>query len=444
MNDPIIRRLCDLVDASPTAFHAVDNMAAALEARGGLCLDERSAWHLEPGRLYFVRRSLSALIAFRPGLRPPVEEGFVLAGAHTDSPALKLRFEKTVAARGMQRSPVEVYGGPIVSTWLDRPLSLAGRVALRTGDGRVENRLVNFSRPVGVIPNLAIHLNRDLNKGFEYNVQTQLPVLIGSSGMEGGASADEPGKAPRSPIAALVAGELGVEEAAILGADLYFVDAQKTLVIGKEGELINGYRLDDLLGCHAILEAFLKAEPSLHGQVACFLDNEEIGSRSSQGADSSFTRDLLGRIAALQGTTSEGFYRALASSFSLSVDVAQAWHPAYADKYDESYAPLLNGGPAVKVNANLRYATDAEAEARFRILCEESGRPCQKFMSRADMSPGSTIGPMSNALTGIRTVDIGHPLLSMHSIRETGGTRDHEAMIDVLTRAFTASPGIAP
>jgi aspartyl aminopeptidase len=303
----------------------------------------------------------------------------------------------------------------------------------------VENRLVNFARAVGLIPNLAIHLNREVNKGFEYNAQNHLPVLLASRGGEGG----KPGEAglPSSAVAALVATELGIEAEAILAADLYFVDAQKTSLFGPDEELINGYRLDDLLGCHAILEAFFRAEPSLHGQVACFLDNEEVGSRSIQGADSSFLRDLLGRIAALQGTTSEGFYRALASSFSISVDVAQAFHPAYADKYDEAFAPLLNGGPAVKVNANQRYATDAEGEARFRLLCQAAGCGCQKFMSRADATPGSTIGPLSASLTGIKTVDIGHPLLSMHSIRETSGSRDHEAMIEALLKGFTTPPG---
>ena len=341
----------------------------------------------------------------------------------------------------MARAAVEIYGGPIVSTWLDRPLSLAGRVALRGAAG-VENRMVNFARPVGIIPNLAIHLNRDVNKGFEYNVQNHLPVLLSSKGEEALAvspATQASGPAPTA-IARLVADELGVDAADILGADLYFVEAQKTSVFGSEGELVNGYRLDDLTGCHAILEAFLQSAPSPHGQVACFLDHEEIGSRSIQGADSSFIRDLLGRIAALQGTTTEGFYRALASSFSVSVDVAQALHPSYQEKYDERFAPLLNGGPAVKVNANMKYATDAESEGRFRLYCAAASVPYQKFMSRADMAPGSTIGPLSASLTGIRTVDIGAPLLSMHSIRETVGSRDHEAMVSVLARHFATKP----
>jgi aspartyl aminopeptidase len=445
MNQQLVKQLCDFVDASPTAYHAVGNIAAALEAAGAVRLAEGEAWKLEPGCAYFVARSDSGLIAFRTGLRPPAEEGFALAGGHTDSPALKLRLEKPLSGRGMDRAAVEVYGGPIVSTWLDRPLSLAGRAVIRTrnaaasGGAPLETRLVNFARPVGLIPNLAIHLNREVNKGFEYNAQNHLPVLLSASG-EAAAAGSAAGTAMGSPAARLVAAELGVEPEDILGADLFFVDAQKVAVIGPQSELVNGYRLDDLTACHAILAAFLASSPAAHGQVACFLDHEEVGSRSIQGADSSFIRDTLGRIASLQGTSTEGFYRALASSFSVSVDVAQAFHSSYAEKYDESFAPVLNGGPAVKVNANQRYATDAEAEGRFRLLCAEAGYPCQKFMSRADMAPGSTIGPLSASITGIKTVDVGAPLLSMHSIRETVGARDHEAMTAVIGRHFAASP----
>jgi len=434
---------------------------AALERQGARFLDERSDWKLEPGALYFTRRAGSSLIAFRPGLEPPATTGFALAGSHTDSPGLKARFGKSLSGKGLERVPVEVYGGPIISTWLDRPLSLAGRVVLRSPGASVgfsasasnltETRLVNLARPIGVIPNLAIHLNREMNKGFEYNAQGQLPVLVaalpmGPTGIgKGSNDAIEP-----SWLHGLVARELGVDPSAILGADLFFVDAQKVCVMGVGDELVNGYRLDDLLGCHAVLEGFLTSEPGAHSQVACFMDNEEVGSKTAQGADSAFLRDVLGRINALSVSPSfsytlsesetENFYRALASSFNISVDVAQAFHPSYAEKFDEGFAPVLNAGPAVKANANFKYATDAESEAAFRLLCEEADVACQKFMSRADLVPGSTIGPMSASLTGIPTVDIGHPLLSMHSIRETAGIRDHEAMVAVLARHFSRGP----
>ncbi len=438
MQNALIKRLSDFLDASPTAYHAVDNISAALLAAGAERLDEKAEWKLEPGAAYFVVRSGTALIAFRPGLRAPAEEGFALAGAHTDSPGLKLRYGKAISDGAMERAPVEIYGGPIVSTWLDRPLSLAGRVAVKNTNGGLDLRLVNFARPVGIIPNLAIHLNREINKGFEYNVQDNLPVLL-SAGQPGtGPDADsaQNGGVQVSVLNSLLGAELGVDPDQILGADLFFVESMKTAVFGPQNELINGYRLDDLTGCHAVLEAFLATPPAAHGQFALFFDNEEIGSRSIQGADSSFLRDILARVSALQHSGTEDFYRAIAQSFSISIDVAQAYHPSYAAKFDEPFSPRLNGGPAVKLNANLRYATDAEAEGRFRIICGEAGVPCQKYLSRADMSPGSTIGPLSSAHCGIKTLDIGAPLLSMHSIRETCGTLDHGYMVAALARHF--------
>jgi Aspartyl aminopeptidase len=430
MSSPI-DRFIDFVAASPTAFHAADSIEAQLVAAGAQRLDERGAWKLEPGRAYFVSRSGSALIAFRTGTKNPQDAGFMVAGAHTDSPALKARLEKSLSGKGMERVAVEVYGGPIVSSWLDRPLSLAGRVALRGRTGRVESRLVNFDRAVGVVPDLAIHLNRDMNKGFEYNAQTQLPVLVAANGALG-----ETRTADRAWALGLVADELSVDLDSVLGADLFFVDAQRPILFGAESELMNGPRLDDLLGCHAILEAFLGAKAGEAGQVAAFMDNEEVGSRTAQGADSSFLRDILARITSLSGCDEQGIYRALASSFCVSVDVAQAFHPSYAEKFDDFYAPLLNGGPAVKANANFRYATDAQTEGRFRLLCEAAGAPCQKFQSRADVAPGSTIGTMNAALTGMPTVDVGAPLLSMHAIRETAGVRDHELMIAALGKLY--------
>jgi len=441
MQNALVKRLSDFLDASPTAFHAVDNIAAALLAAGAERLDEKAEWKLEPGATYFVVRSGTALIAFRPGLKAPAEEGFALAGAHTDSPGLKLRYGKSMIDGGMERVPVEIYGGPIVSTWLDRPLSLAGRVAVKNSSGSLDLRLVNFGRPVGIIPNLAIHLNRDINKGFEYNAQDNLPVLLSAAQPSAAASAPSDaaslsGGLQPGALGKMLGAELGVDPAQILSADLFFVESARTAVFGPDNELINGYRLDDLSGCHAVLEAFLSTPPAGHGQFALFFDNEEIGSRSIQGADSSFLRDMLARVSALQHTGTEDFYRAIAKSFSISIDVAQAYHPSYASKFDERFSPCLNGGPAVKLNANMRYATDAEAEGRFRLICEEAGVPCQKYLSRADMSPGSTIGPLSSAHCGIKTLDIGAPLLSMHSIRETGGTLDHGYMVAALARHF--------
>lgn len=430
------RALCDFLDASPTAFHAADSIAAALRASGAVRLDEREAWKLEAGKTYYVDRNGSSVIVFRPGTALPEDSGFAMAGAHTDAPALRVRPEKALRARRSERIAVEVYGGPIVSTWLDRPLSLAGRVAVRGKDGRAMARLVNLARPVAVVPNLAIHLNREVNKGFEYNAQNHLPALCAWP-------AEEAADQARAPWALqAVAAELGVEVKDVLGTELFLVDAQRALAFGPDAELVNSGRADDLAGCHAILQAFRQSEPKPHAQVAVFFDNEEVGSATLQGADGIYLRDLLERVSEALGSGGEGFKRALSRSFSVSVDAAQGWHPSYADKYDETYGPVLNGGPAVKANANFRYATDALSEAAFRSLCAEAGVPCQKFQVRADQTPGSTIGPISSKLTGVRTVDVGAPLLAMHSIRETVGGRDHEWMIAAIRKLFERGPDL--
>lgn len=426
-----VRSLCNFIDASYTAYHAAENISAALSARGARELSERDAWNLEPGVAYFVRRGGSAVIAFRTGMLPPGGSGFVLSGGHTDSPGLKVRIEKALIARNLARTPVEVYGGAILSGWLDRPLSLAGRLAVRTGEG-IREVLYASQEPVGVIPNLAIHLNREINKGIEYNPHQHLPVLVDTIDARDGKSAREwPWALSRA------ASELGISPDAVLGADLFFVEAQPCREFGN---LVNGPRLDDLAGCHSVLEAFLQSPPTPHGQIACFMDAEEVGSMTAQGADSSFMRDVIARILLAAGAPAQDFYRALARSLFVSVDASQAWHPAYAEKFDEFYAPLLNGGPALKAGANWKYATDAGAEAMFREACARAGVAPQKYMSRPDILPGSTIGPMTSSHLGVRTVDVGHPLLGMHAIRETIGASDHPRMIAALTASYAQPP----
>lgn len=434
------KALCDYIDAAPTAYHAVDAAAAMLAAYGAIRLDEREAWHLEAGKAYYVLRDAASLVAFRLGRKPASEAGFVLSGAHADAPGLRARMGKTVAARGIERVAVEQYGGPIHATWLDRPLSLAGRVVVRV-NGAMVPRLVNLARPVAVIPNLAIHFNRDMNKGVEYPMQSALLPVVAARGMP-------PVTAPSSAangsgwLERVVADELGVPPADIVSAELSFVDAAPAIVFGSDGELLSAPRIDNLEGCHAVLTAFAGAPATDHGQFAVLFDNEEIGSESLRGANSSFLRGLLERVCSLTDQSgAEALHRALARSFSVSVDGAQGWHPSYADKFDEDFAPVINGGPAIKSNANLRYATDALTEARFREYCEAAGVPCQRFRMRADLAPGTTIGPISSALLGVRTVDVGVPMLAMHSIRETGGSHDHDSMIAALTAMYAQGPG---
>jgi aspartyl aminopeptidase len=481
-----IRALCDYIDASPTAFHAVDSAMALLKAHGGIRLYEADSWRLDPGTLYFVVRDDAALIAFRTGTKAPAEAGFAIAGAHTDAPGLRARIEKSVASRGMERVAVEVYGGPIHSSWLDRPLSLAGRVVTRSADGSLRVGLVNFARPVAQIPNLAIHFNREVNKGVEFPVHTALLPLVaakgspgktgsagltdsaGSAGSGGAAVSTGSGATGSSWVLRALATELGVSESDILSAELTFIDAAKSFVYGEQGEILSAPRIDNLAGCHAILTAFCAAGPAAHGQMAVLFDNEEIGSGTSRGAASSLLSTILSRICIaspgkITGTDgvpasadsgmpagtyqtplnqAEDAYRALARSFQVSVDGAQAWHPGYADKFDEDFAPVLNGGPTVKANANVRYATEAIGEAMFKAWCAQAGVPCQRFRMRADLAPGSTIGPVSSALLGVRTVDVGVPMLAMHAAREIAGAADHDMMIAALGAFYASGPRV--
>lgn len=435
MNNQEAQKLCDYIDASPSAFHAVEQAEAMLKAKGAQRLDEGQAWKLDPGSSYYVVRDSASLIAFRMGTLPPHESGFALSGAHSDFPGLRARLEKAVSAKGFERVAVEAYGGPIHATWTDRPLSLAGRVVLRASGGSFTSRLVNFARPIAVVPNLAIHFNREMNKGIEYPMNSALLPLAAA-------------RAPADPAPAeswllrALARELNVEPANIVGADLGFVDAASSFLFGDELELISAPRIDNLEGCHAILSAFMDAQPAVHTQVAILFDNEEIGSGTARGADSTYLRDILERVCALGNAGPESAWRALSKSINVSVDGAQGWHPSYADRFDEDYAPLLNRGPAVKANANVRYATDALGEAAFRACCETAGVPCQRFRMRADLVPGSTIGPVSSALLGVRTVDVGVPMLAMHSIRETAGSFDHDAMIRALGVFYAAGPAL--
>jgi aspartyl aminopeptidase len=444
MNTHNIRALCDYIDASPTAFHAVDSAMALLKAHGAVRLYEAERWELAPGALYFVVRDDAALIAFRTGTGTPAECGFAIAGAHTDAPGLRARIEKSVTSRGMERVAVEVYGGPIHSTWLDRPLSLAGRIVIKGADGKPRAVLVNFARPVAQIPNLAIHFNREVNKGVELPIHTALLPLVATRVPSAQAKMENPGS---SWVLRAVAAELGLPEADILGAELTFSDAGKSFVYGNDNEILSAPRIDNLAGCHAILMALCEALPASHGQMIALFDNEEIGSGTSRGAASSLLTTILNRIGLAYAASTaadvnaEDLYRILARSFLVSVDGAQAWHPGYADRFDEDFAPVLNGGPAVKANANVRYATEALGEAMFRAWCASAGVPCQRFRMRADLAPGSTIGPVSSALLGVRTVDVGTPMLAMHSAREIAGAFDHDMMIAAITTFFNAGPG---
>ncbi len=428
--DQSIKRLMEFVDASPTPFQAVDSLKSTLEAAGAISLDERAVWQLEPGALYYVERGGSALIAFRIGLKPASEGGFLLAGAHTDSPTLKLRPEKKLNPKGYLMLSLESYGSAILSGWLDRPLGIAGNIAVRENDS-VSTHYYISHEPMAVIPNLAIHLNRDINKGFEYNLHHHMPALFGlASAKDEGSS-----ESPYGEIVRRIASELSIDPSSVVSIDLRFFDMEPSRLI--DNSLINAPRLDDLAGCAAIVEAFIGVEAQSATQVACFFDSEEIGSMTPGGAQSAYLRDTLARIALASRSSGQDFYRALANSSCISVDASQAIHPGYLDKFDDYYTPVLGKGVAVKSNANMNYSTDFVSAQIAAAVAGRAGISTQRYMARADLQPGKTIGPITASRTGIPTLDVGHPLLAMHAIRETIAASDHLDMIKFL-KAFYA------
>jgi aspartyl aminopeptidase len=424
--------LVSFINSSPTAFHATRNLAEGFLQKGFTEVLESQTWNLKPGGKYFVRRNGSALVAFVCGLKKPWEAGFRAMGAHTDSPALRVKPKGELLKEVYNSVRVELYGGPIVSTWLDRELGLAGRVfALQNGN--VTSKLVNTNRPVAIVPNLAIHMNREVNKGFEYNPHNHLSAIFAAS--------DAPGKA--GMLFDLLAEESGLPASAIVDADLFFHDATPARLCGKNNDFIVAPRLDNLAMCHAIMNATQQTEDAHHTTMAFFFDNEETGSCTYQGADSSFAAHIMERIVLSQKGDREEFLRSLALSFLISADMAHALHPNFSEKHDEKYAPVINAGPVIKQNGNNRYATTAETAAIFEGICKDVAVPVQRIINRADVPCGSTIGPMSSAALSIRTVDIGNPMWAMHSARETAGTRDHELMIRALSHFCSNKCSIA-
>lgn len=419
------RALTQFIDASPTAFHAAKNIEDELCKTGFIALDETQRWKLEPGKGYFVSRNETAVIAFIVGGKKPCDSGFRLIGAHTDSPSLKIKPASESISNYYVKVGVEVYGGPIVSTWLDRELGIAGRVFVRAGNKTI-TKLFDSKAPVAIIPNAAIHMNRDINKGFEYNRQTHLPALLSIS-----ETTPEDGA-----LNAYLADQLSVPAKDIVDYELYLYEHTPACITGIKGDFITAGRLDDLAMSHGILTALCTTHAPEATVVGTFFDNEEIGSQTLHGADSQFLRDTLERVNLVSGGNNEDLYRAYASSFMISADMAHALHPNYSDKHDSAYAPIINKGPVIKANANYRYATTAASSIMFEELCEKAGVPCQKLIPRSDSTPGSTIGPMTSARMGIPTVDVGNPMWAMHSIRETAGVKDHAMMTEVFITFF--------
>ena len=418
------RELLTFLDASPNSFYAIKNMAELLATQGYRRLYEGDAWTLEAGRDYFVTRNDSSLIAFRIPKRDYA--GFQIMASHSDSPTFKIKTNAEISVENRYvKLNVEKYGGMICSTWFDRPLSVAGRIIVRTPEG-IATKLVNVDRDLLVIPSLAIHMDRTVNDGYKFNVQKDLlPLLSGESA--------------EHALLNAVAAEAGVQPEEVLDTDLFLYQRVKGAVTGLHGEFLSAGRLDDLQCAFASLKGVIEASPGDSVAVLCVFDNEEVGSATKQGAASTFLRDVLHRINDIAGRGEDGFIRSLAGSFMVSADNAHAAHPNYGDKADPTNRPALNGGIVIKYSANQRYTTDAVSGAVFRMICEKAGVPYQTFVNRSDMLGGSTLGNISNTQVAVNTVDIGLPQLAMHSAWETAGARDTAYLVEAAKVLFSTS-----
>jgi len=423
------RDLCNYIDASPTPYHAVAETVRRLRAAGFTALAESDDWRLGPGdRRYVVRDG--SILAFELGTRPPAESGFRIIGAHTDSPNLRIKPRAAVESNGYQQLAVEPYGGVLLHSWLDRDLSLAGRVSLLR-EGAVETVLVDFARPVLRIPDLAIHLQREIREhGLKLNPQTQMTPVFA---LAGGESFEEALSREVERFAGI-----RVPTGDIVSYELMTYDTLRAEIGGASGEFVFAGRLDNLGSCHAATSALIAASAAkaTHARVIVLYDHEEVGSRSASGAAGPFLEQSLERIVAAMGGEGQAAARAVSRSLLVSADMAHAVHPNYADRHDPGHKPMVGSGPVIKSNVNLSYASDAPATATFVASCREAGIEPQRFVARSDMPCGSTIGPLTASRVGISAVDIGNPMLSMHSCREMAGTADVAPMITALTAFF--------
>lgn len=424
--------LAAFLDASPVNFWAVKTASDHLVNAGFTPLDMRDQWDLKPNGRYFVTKNDSAIFAFVVGTGA-AHQGYKIISAHSDSPGFRIKPNCEITCDGgIIKLNTEVYGGPILYTWFDRPLSIAGRVILRSNDVlNPERRLVRFDRHLLTIPHLAIHFNRAVNDGNPLSKQKDMLPVLGRLPQ---------GQEARGAIQRLVAEKLGVKFDDILDYDLSLYDTTRACVVGINGDFITSGRIDDLSMVHASLCALLdKADvPDPATRVMAIFDNEETGSGTKQGAGSPILDYILRRINSALGGDESHYMRAVANSFMISADNAHGVHPNYVEKQDPTNHPTLGGGPVIKINANCKYMTDAESAAVFRSLCEKAGVPCQYFVNHSDVAGGSTLGNILTSQIPLRGVDVGSPLWAMHSVRETASVSDHAAMIAAMTAFFTA------
>ena len=428
----MIERLLSFLDASPVSFLAVRNIANELEKNGFRRFNaQEPLGRVEAGDRFFVIKNDSSVYAFHIGKKPLADAGFHMICAHCDSPTFRVKPNAEMDCEGgIVKLNTEVYGGPIMSTWFDRPLTLAGRVIVKGDDVmRPKTLLLHVKRPLLQISNLAIHFNRQVNDGVKLSRQKDvLPILgIINDEMEKG-----------NLLMNVITDELNVKKEDILDFDLYLADATPACTFGAHGEFISSGRLDDLSMCWAGVEAMLAASSEVPDttRVLALFDNEETGSQTKQGAGSPFLSYMLKRVALAQGGTEEAYYQAVERAFMISADNAHAWHPNYGEKYDPTNHPMLGGGPVIKFNAAQKYASDAASAAIFAGICEKAGVPCQRFVNHSDVAGGSTLGNILASSVPLQGVDMGNAILAMHSCRETGSVIDHEYCVKAFTKFY--------
>lgn len=415
MPDSIAQSLCEFIAKSPTPFHATQTLVSMFSEKGFKRLDERQDWNIEANQAYVITRNDSSIIAFRTG--SDLNQGMKMLGAHTDSPCLRIKPNPDINKFGYAQLGVEVYGGALFHPWLDRDLSIAGRVSGVLNNGQLFHELIDFKRAIAVIPNLAIHLDRNANKEREINAQLHLPLIIGQD--------------PKLDFKSLLLDELvanGVSDAEqVLDFELSCYDVQSPSLVGINSEFICASRLDNLLSSYIAARAVLDTD-SEHASLFISTDHEEVGSASACGAQGPFLKSVLQRLT----KTPAAMTQLISRSMMVSCDNAHGIHPNYADKHDQNHGPILNQGPVIKINNNQRYATNSVSSAKFKQACDKANVPVQTFVTRSDMSCGSTIGPITATELGIETIDIGAPQWAMHSIRETAGSQDCDYLYQVL------------
>lgn len=434
----MIKRLLSFLDASPVNFLAVKNIADTLLANGFRRVDpSQPLGEVTSGDRFFVTKNDSSVFAFRIGNKPIADAGFHMICAHCDSPTFRIKPNAEMLTEGgIVKLNTEVYGGPIMSTWFDRPLTLAGRVIVRGEDVmQPQTLLLHIKRPLLQISNLAIHFNRQVNDGVALSKQKDVLPLLGQI-----TSQLEAGNLLMNVILEELNGNAAGRELCakdILDFDLYLADATPACTFGVHNEFISSGRLDDLSMCYAGLEALIASDTTDTTQVLALFDNEETGSQTKQGAGSPFLSFMLKRIALAQSNTEEAYYQAVERAFMISADNAHAWHPNYPEKYDPTNHPMLGGGPVIKFNAAQKYASDAVSAAVFAGLCEKAGVPCQRFVNHSDVAGGSTLGNILASSIPLRGVDMGNAILAMHSCRETGSVADHVFCVKVFTEFYS-------